>query len=469
MVIEFDPIFSLYTKESVLLALFGSTEEHLYKKELFLREIVEKYMDGDTEGIKILLNEKNDKYLKDAAREWRVRGYTETAAGRITRITDNYLDKNQKLLEYKGFPLKLYETAKYYRKFLPREILYLVTWKNESGVPEDEFIAGLKKALSINNRMNLDEITSFVMTRNAELEQKAAEHALALEVMQSIGIDRDSPAKADLQIVSEWIKNGWTREDVLLTCASATGNPTFRYIHAILLNIEKIREGTGLKTVREVFRLIQEYKDTTGASGKKQLHPSNTIRYYQLRNQYDGELIRMATETARNEFKPNIFNGDPLLYIERIILRWKKEGVDSAEKAKKYLQSREEEVTLLRKVFDLLGISRKTTETDYKTLRKWREMGFDEIMILRAAEDALEADKPMLYITKVLGIYNEKGIRTPEQADASKEAYIREKRAKKEKTVRTAPASAQYENQRDYSGEQEEAMNRMLSGLKNNE
>ena len=56
----------------------------------------------------------------------------------------------------------------------------------------------------------------------------------------------------------------------------------------------------------------------------------------------------------------------------------------------------------------------------------------------------------------------EKGIRTPRQADVAKETYLREKRVQKEKErVRTS----HYENQRDYSGEQEEAMQRMVQML----
>ena len=461
-VIEFDPIFALFTKESVLLAMFGNHEDLLTKKELFLREIIEKYMDGGYAAIEAFLSDKSEKYIQVAASEWKKGAYAETSAGRITKITDECLMKNQGFLKYKDFPREVYDTASYYRKLTPREMQFLVTWKNESMISEEDFLTGLKQALKINNRMNLDEITEYIMAHNAERELKSKAHSLAIDVMQSIGIDRDSPNKTELILVEEWIQKGWTKEDILMVCASATGNPTLRYIHAIILNIDKIREGTGLKTVQEVFDLIHEFRETTGASGKKQLHPNNTIQYYQMRKKYDRDLVCMATETARNEFQPYSFNKEPLLYIERIILRWKKEGVNNAEEAEIYLRHREEEVGLLRKVFDTIGISRKTNEMDYKTLRKWREMGFDELMILRAAEDALDAENPMIYMSKILSVYKEKGISTPNQADAAREAYLREKRAQKEKSrVKTS----HYENQRDYSGEQEKAMQRMIQML----
>lgn len=461
-VIEFDPIFALFTKESVLLAMFGNREDLLTKKELFLREIVERYMDGGYAAIEAFLSDKSEKYIQVAAKEWKKGEYAETSAGRITKITDECLMKNQKSLKYKNFPREVFDAARYYRNLAPREMQFLMTWKSESMISEEDFLTGLKQALKINSRMNLDEITEFIMTRSADRELKSKAHSLAIDVMQSIGIDRDSPNKTELKIVEEWIQKGWTKEDILMVCASATGNPTLRYIHAIILNIDKIREGTGLKTVQEVFDLISEYKETTGASGKKQLHPNNTVQYYQMRKKYDRDLICMATETARKEFPPYSFNNEPLLYIERIILRWKKNSVNTAEEAEIYLRRREDEVNLLRKVFDALGLNRKTTEMDYKMLRQWMEMGFDESMILRVAEDALDADNPMIYMTRILNIYKEKGIHTPRQADVAKETYLREKRVQKEKE---RVITSHYENQRDYSGEQEEAMQRMVQML----
>ena len=91
-----------------------------------------------------------------------------------------------------------------------------------------------------------------------------------------------------------------------------------------------------------------------------------------------------------------------------------------------------------------------------KMLDKWEdELGFSREMISLAAEYAFEAKKPISYMDSILEGWAEKGIRTPEAARKEKQAVPAHSRGGK--TV-----AAQQYAQRDYSGEQDDAMRRML-------
>ena len=87
-------------------------------------------------------------------------------------------------------------------------------------------------------------------------------------------------------------------------------------------------------------------------------------------------------------------------------------------------------------------------------------------MISLAADAAFEAKKPISYMDRLLTNWSEKGIRTPEAAKQElKKAGAGDLQKAGKFGGKTVPAQ-QYA-QRDYEGEQEDAMRRMLSGVRN--
>ena len=105
--------------------------------------------------------------------------------------------------------------------------------------------------------------------------------------------------------------------------------------------------------------------------------------------------------------------------------------------------------------------SRLSTKKDRELYRRWTdEWGFDEGMLILAAEQAREAEQPLPYINKILQTWHEEGVKEPGQAA-------------KKRTRPTAgrQVSAQQYTQRDYSEEELErrAVNLLEEASKENE
>ena len=86
-------------------------------------------------------------------------------------------------------------------------------------------------------------------------------------------------------------------------------------------------------------------------------------------------------------------------------------------------------------------------------------------MISLAADEAYEAKRPIAYMDKLLQSWAEKGIRTAEAAKKEQKAYSEQTGGLRKDPVKNV-AAHQY-TQRDYEGEQDEAVRRMISGIAN--
>ena len=129
------------------------------------------------------------------------------------------------------------------------------------------------------------------------------------------------------------------------------------------------------------------------------------------------------------------------------------------------LEASEEKRTNLKQVLKEIGQYGTATPAQQKLYDRMAEMYPQEIILL-AADAAFEAKKPITYMDRLLTNWSDKGIRTPEAAKQEQKNTGAGDRQKTAKTsVKTIPAQ-QYA-QRDYEGEQEDAMRRMLSGVRN--
>ena len=110
------------------------------------------------------------------------------------------------------------------------------------------------------------------------------------------------------------------------------------------------------------------------------------------------------------------------------------------------------------------------TDIGQKTLQmleKWENnMGFSREMISLAADTAYEAKRPLSYMDKLLTAWSEQGIRTPDAALEEQRTY-RDKTARDGDKAPGKTVTAHQYTQREYEGEQEDAMRRMLSGATN--
>jgi len=126
---------------------------------------------------------------------------------------------------------------------------------------------------------------------------------------------------------------------------------------------------------------------------------------------------------------------------------WKKKGLETEADVRQYVDKVAEQNALLKEVFEACGHNGRPTEADRRLYEKWAGFGYDQELILCAAEQARSAENSKIaYLDKVLEMWHEAGITDISQARARKKP---EEKKKSGKTV-----SAQQYGQRQYSEEE---------------
>ena len=99
-------------------------------------------------------------------------------------------------------------------------------------------------------------------------------------------------------------------------------------------------------------------------------------------------------------------------------------------------------------------------------LTRWEEsLGMNRETILKAADYAAEVRRPMAYMDALMTRYAEKGIRTPEAAEQDHREYAAQYREIARNAAEKKLPAQDY-SQRDYSGEQEAAFDKMLKRIR---
>ena len=179
------------------------------------------------------------------------------------------------------------------------------------------------------------------------------------------------------------------------------------------------------------------------------MNARNLQLYGQMTELYSQEVILTAARECGH-------NGKDTAEVLKLLQAWKEKGLNTPKEVKDYVKSFHDQTALIRELRKIWGTDEnRIGKTDRSLLSKWEnEMGFDREIILAAAVYAAEAKQPMAYLDKILTDYQEKGIRTPEQAKKDHEGR------KGTNTARTTSKvlPAQDFAQRDYSGVQDEMM-----------
>lgn len=122
---------------------------------------------------------------------------------------------------------------------------------------------------------------------------------------------------------------------------------------------------------------------------------------------------------------------DRMSYVEAVASSWLSQGIDSYEKAERFIEQsirRKEQNNLVRSAFGIYD--RNLISNEEKFILKWFDsFGFGIDMIKLAYERTIEniGKLSFPYINKILADWHDKGIKTPEQA--SKEMRVKEERA----------------------------------------
>ena len=99
-------------------------------------------------------------------------------------------------------------------------------------------------------------------------------------------------------------------------------------------------------------------------------------------------------------------------------------------------------------------------------LTRWEdELGMSPEVILKAADYAAEVRRPMAYLDALMTRYAEKGIRTPQEAEQDHREHMAQYKDIAQKTAEKKLPAQDY-SQRDYSGEQDAAFERMMNRIR---
>ncbi len=107
-------------------------------------------------------------------------------------------------------------------------------------------------------------------------------------------------------------------------------------------------------------------------------------------------------------------------YIEKTAIGWMEDGIDTVEKAERFLKSREEETRKINGLCNAFGIQdRRVTDSELKYMRQWLFSFRLPIDLIRTAYDICAINTGKLsfpYIHTVLQSWHKDGITTCEQA-----------------------------------------------------
>lgn len=86
------------------------------------------------------------------------------------------------------------------------------------------------------------------------------------------------------------------------------------------------------------------------------------------------------------------------------------EGIVTEESVAEYIDERNAEDALLRKILENCGLSRKIVPWDRESLSRWLNWGFTDDMLLEAAKRSATKSNPMAYMNSILSGWKAEGI-----------------------------------------------------------
>ena len=379
--------------------------------------------------------------------------------------------------EYYQFSRDLEKSFLDIRDFTGSETAQCYEWKEDLGIPTEVIILLLqymarnrgkhfkiKDAQSVALRLK-DENALTLEDAEAVLSRDEAMTAGFRKVLRKLGM-RFNPSDANLKLYRKW-REEWhfTQEAIEDACdRTGTSAPSLSLVDSILAQTYERSGGkngtldredlaaneTQRRNLKEVLKEIGQYTPATPAQQKL---------YEQMEQMYPQEIILLAARECAAKQKH-------MDSVKKLLESWKERGFTGENEITAHIHAFHEKEEYLK------GLRQKWAGRDpdigqksLQMLEKWENgLGFSREMITIAADLAFESKKPIAYMDKTLSEWAKQGIRTPEAAKADIQAH-RENSAANPRKDSAKTVSAQQYTQRDYSMEQEEAMQRMISSM----
>jgi len=288
------------------------------------------------------------------------------------------------------------------------------------------------------------------------------------KILRKLG-KRYAPSDANMALYRKWtVEWMFTQEAVEFACdLMEKSDPSLSVLDAILENARtEAGSKRGFLTAEDVEKAeerrkgLQRVMKEAGQFGAAT--PAQKKQYQEMLALYPQEIILIAArECAR---KGRHFDS-----ILKLLQSWQERGFTQEEEIRAHIRAFHEKEAFLKGLKEKW--SGRESEIGQKTLEmleRWEGLGLSREMITLAADSAFEVKKPMAYMDKILGYWAENNIRTVEEAKRDRQKSGEAYQEMTRKSGGKAVGAQQYE-QRDYSGEQDEALRRMISMMGGNE
>ncbi len=412
--------------------------------------------------------------------------------GLVRRISDDppqyqYVNLRQRMIsdavpemdpEYEAFAESLYGVFDHGRRLHGSEIQTCYEWVEELKLPR-EAVLMLLKHMERNKGKNFSiQSAERVALQMAQENIRTVEEAEAfltrdqmiyqgtMAVLKRLRVrNMNAPTQDQLELYRKWVQDwGFTPEAIGEACAeTARGVPSMGFLDGILKNIheqaapgERIDEQGVLRSRREA----EDFRKVLKALGSGGISEEGLAWHRRIRERYPDEMILLAARECGR-------SGGTTEDIGKMLDSWRKKGIGSAAEAEAYIRAFRARSELLMELRKIWGVKTRTSVRDRDLAAAWEEeLRFSREEILLAAEAACGADKPMLYLDKILRDYAQRDIRGKERI--SRELEERRKRAARPQGAAAGPGrqlAAQQYVQRDYQG-REESMDQVLNRLR---
>ncbi len=374
--------------------------------------------------------------------------------------------------DFTAFAEAIYDVFDNGRRLHGAEVRTCYDWVEELKLPQEAVIMLLRHMARVKGKdfsiKSADKVAAQMADEKIRTVEEAEEflsrdmktYEALRRVLRKLG-KRGYPSEAQLDLYRKW-RDEWhfTPDAIEQACAlTAKGEPSIGYLNGILEELRKNTSAGETITAEDIAadqargdRLREVLRRLSGG----RMTAENKALMAEIETMYPLNVILIAAGECSQ-------SGKNLQDLRKLLLSWQDKGLRSEEEVREYVARFHRTTEVLRSLRDLWnGSEPGIGEANRQAVSRWMdEYGFSREMILFTAGSAAEARKPMAYLDKILTVYQQQGIRTPEEAENARKRFLdqqgwKEQGSRPAAGGKTVPGQ-QYE-QRDYSRKQKEMM-----------
>ena len=379
--------------------------------------------------------------------------------------------------DYAAFSTELETAFEGKRIFRGSETAAIYEWKEGSmQLPTEVILMILSHMMRVRGKSfriaEAEKLAMKLADENARTEEEAAE-VLSRDEAATSGMrkilrllgKRYTPSEANMKLYLKWTREwGFTQEAIEEACGQMqTSDPSLSMLDAILQKTYENRGAGSGETLKQEDVRQSSARHENIKKVMKELGRTGAVTRYQeeiygrMLRLYPQEIILLgAAECGRKRRDP-----ESLL---KLLQSWKDRGFTTKEQVENHIRSFRDKEDFLKTIRSRWS----SREADaggrhLEMLTRWEEtLGMPRDVILKAADYASEARRPMAYMDALMTRYAEKGIRTAEEAEQDHREHAAQYREMAQKTTEKKLPAQNY-SQRDYSGDQQAAIETMMN------